>query len=88
MQEVVSLAGTVTVHPVYVLFFVLQDLPVQLIHQRINGSVHIAVFGLGVNLTADHVERSFRHLANFFHLKGDLAITDVVKVAFKLFKFA
>jgi hypothetical protein len=76
------------VHPVYVLFLVLQNLPVQLVYQSINGSVHIAVFGLCVNLTTYHVKRSFRHLAHFFHLKGNLAIADMVEVPLKLFKFA
>src|SRR5690554_2523075 len=74
----------VTVHPVYVLFLVLEDLAVKLVHQGIDCRVHILVFSLCVNLATNYVEGSFSHLANFLNFQRHLTVTDVVKVALKL----
>src|SRR5690554_3463041 len=76
--------SAVTVHPVYVLFFVLEDLPVQLVDQRVNSRVHILIFCLCVDLTTDDMQGGFGHLTYFLNFQRHLTVTDVVKVTLKL----
>ena len=78
---IAGLAGTVTMHPVYGFFLVLENLPVQLVDQRIDSGVHILVLGLGVDLSTDHVQGRFCNLTHLLHFQGHLAVADVVEMA-------
>ena len=57
MPDSGGLATAVTVHPVYILFLVLEDLTVELVNQPVDGRIHILILSLCVNITASHRSR-------------------------------
>src|SRR5690554_307949 len=86
MPENTRLAGGVSLHPVYSLFFMLEDLTIKLVDESVDGCVHILIFRLCVNLTTNHVERRICNLPNLIYFQCYLAVTDVVEVPLESFK--
>src|SRR5665811_1802115 len=86
MPENSRLAGGVSLHPVHILFFVLEDLTIKLVDEGVDRCVHILIFRLCVNLTTHYVERSIRNLTNLIHFQCYLAVADMVEVPLQSFK--
>ncbi len=60
--------------------FILDNLAVNLVDQKINGRVKIAFGCLAVNIFAANVERQFRSVLEWLKRQDDLRVYDVIKV--------
>jgi hypothetical protein len=66
------------------LFLVTLDLPVQLVHERVHGSVHSGAGRVGMQLPSGNVHSGFGALGPISGLESDVHIRDVVKMSLEL----
>jgi|TARA_Y100001949_G_scaffold176277_1_gene188751 hypothetical protein len=72
---------------VELLFFMLNQLPIEFVGKQVDGCVHILVFGIGNDLSPRYVQRGLGLLPEFFDLKDDLYGNDAVEMAFYPLEF-